>query len=174
MTLDELIMTRVSHDLAGIIGALHNTAELLELDPNFAAESGTIIKTSTSTLMARLKFFRAIFGLDGAPLNTQIVQDYLKTLSAEFVLTGTITSRIQAVAVLICADTMFRGGHIDISSHTVSGTGQIKSDASLIRALSGDLDNIPPKLAPAVWLAKQPQSSPVSADISQNLIIIHV
>ncbi len=174
MTLDELIMTRVSHDLAGIIGALYNTAELLEIDPAFATESGSIIKTSTGTLMARLKFFRAIFGTDGAPLNTQIVQEYLNTLSAAFTLNGTIDTRRQAVAVLICADTMIRGGKIDLTNHSVTGIGQIKIDEAFHLALSGTLDSIPPKLAPVAWLVNHNKIHhlSISADIDTDCITL--
>ena len=60
MILSELIMTRVSHDLAGICGALYNTAELLEIDETFGGEAGPLIKSTTGALTARLKFFRAL------------------------------------------------------------------------------------------------------------------
>lgn len=155
MTLSELITTRISHDLAGIIGALYNTAELIEIDPSFGTEAAPLLKNSTGTLMARLKFFRCLFGTNKDPIQTTLVVQYLKTLSAPFELTGDITTREQMAGVLICSDMMIRGGKITVSPHEIIGTGQIKNDDSVQSALNGQLDNISPKLAPAAWLGKQ-------------------
>ena len=152
MTLDELIMTRVSHDLAGICGALYNTAELLEIDETFGSDAGPLIKSSTAALTARLKFFRALFGLDGAPLDNEIADKYLQTLSASFELKGNVSNRMQLAGILICADMMIRGGRIEVTQTGVSGIGNIKKSDQLSRVLSGNFEEIEPKLAPVAWL----------------------
>lgn len=152
MTLDELIMTRVSHDLAGICGALYNTAELLEIDGTFAVDAGPLIKSSAGALAARLKFFRALFGLDGAPLNNEIVNKYLKTLSAPFELNGIVENRMQLAGILICADMMIRGGQIEVDTKGVRGTGFVKLHEQLLSVFEGEMEEVEPKLAPAAWL----------------------
>ena len=152
MTLNELIMTRVSHDLAGICGALYNTAELLEIDDAFGAEAGPLVKSSAAALMARLKFFRSLFGLDGAPVDNEIVYKYLQTLSAPFELTGKVCHRAQLAGILICADMMIRGGQIDVFETNVCGYGNIKMSDQLPLILSGQLEDIEPKMVPAAWL----------------------
>ena len=174
MILSELIMTRVSHDLAGIVGALYNTAELIEIDPSFGTEAGPLLKNSTGTLMARLKFFRALFGTNKDPIQTSLTTSYLKTLSAPFELIGDVTTKEQMAGVLICTDMMIRGGKITVSPHEIIGTGQIKNDDSLQFALNGQLDNIAPKLAPAAWLGKQIslQNKQLIAHIQDEKIVL--
>ena len=157
MTLDELIMTRVSHDLAGICGALYNTAELLEMDDSFGAEAGPLIKSSTGALTARLKFFRALFGLDGAPLDNDIVHKYLNTLSATFELNGSVDNRMHLAGILICADMMIRGGRIEVKENGVSGVGLVKVHDQLSAVLNGQTQGVDPKLAPVVWLCRYGQ-----------------
>ena len=152
MTLNELIMTRVSHDLAGICGALYNTAELLEIDETFGAEAGPLMKSSTAALMARLKFFRALFGFDGAPIDNEVAHKYLQTLSAPFELTGEVCHRAQLAGILICADVMIRGGQIDVTETSVCGVGNIKLSDQLSLVLNGRLNDVEPKMAPAAWL----------------------
>ena len=152
MTLDELIMTRVSHDLAGICGALYNTAELLEIDETFGSDAGPLMKSSAATLMARLKFFRALFGLDGAPVDNEIAYKYLQTLSAPFELTGEVCHRAHLAGILICADMMIRGGKIEVNKTSVCGVGNIKLSEQLPLVLNGQLNDIEPKMAPAAWL----------------------
>lgn len=174
MTLAELIMTRVSHDLAGICGALYNTAELLEIDPTFAGESGGVIKNSTKALTDRLKFFRALFGLDGAMFDNQIVLAYLKTLSADFSLTGMISNRAQLAGIMICTDTMIRGGQIQVSENKIIGNGFIRADEQLGQALIGTLENIGPKMAPAAWLSNWAKchGSSIHLNVQEDQIVL--
>ena len=82
----ELVCTRLSHDIIGNIGAVANAVELLEEgDVDFMDDIKSILKTSSTTLAARLKFFRMAFGLNNANLEDEITvkniaQDYLFTL----------------------------------------------------------------------------------------------
>lgn len=165
----QLIMTRVSHDLAGIIGAIHNTTELLEIDPSFSTEAGPVIKNSTTTLSARLKLFRALFGTNTKTIEPHLITDYVKTLSASFELIGHPTTREQASAILICCDLMIYGGTITIQERQVIGNGTIKTENALTDIMVGKLDETtPPKWAPAAWLMHLTTQSGNPATFSQQ------
>ena len=82
----ETILTRLSHDIVGNIGAVSNAVELLEEgDLDFIDDIKSILKTSSQTLANRMKFFRLAFGLDNPNLEDEnivksIAQNYLLTL----------------------------------------------------------------------------------------------
>lgn len=175
MTLSELIMTRVSHDLAGICGALYNTAELLEIDETFGSDAGPLIKSTTGALTARLKFFRALFGLDGAPLDDDVVNKYLQTLSAPFMLNGRVEKRMQLAGILICVDMMIRGGQIDVMQSGVSGIGNVKIHEQLSAVLNGQIEGVDPKLAPVAWLCAygKKNNHSVKVNVSSDRVDIY-
>ncbi|MBR3913630.1 MAG: hypothetical protein IKJ28_05300, partial [Alphaproteobacteria bacterium] len=139
------------------------------------AEAGPLIKSSTGALTARLKFFRALFGLDGAPLDSDIVNNYLHTLSASFDLKGKVCNRMQLAGILICADMMIRGGQIDVKENSVSGVGSIKVHDQLSDVLKGKTDGIDPKLAPVAWLFayRQKNNGVLKVNITPNGLDIY-
>lgn len=162
MDLSECIMTRVSHDLAGISGALHNTVELMEMDPSFAPEATKLLKESSAFLMARLKFFRLLFGLPTAPVDTAVAENYLKTLTAPIMLKGQVDTLFYLGAVFVCAHALIRGGEISISNQTVIASGQIHLDEASKMFLDGQ--NVPPtaQSVGAAWLAKHAEEVGIS------------
>ena len=72
MTLTEAIVVKMSHDLAGGIGAMASTTELMEIDPTFVGEAGPMLKQNSLMLMARLRFYRALFGAETKEINANI------------------------------------------------------------------------------------------------------
>lgn len=165
MTLLELIMTRVSHDLAGISGALFNTAELLELDPSFAPEAGPLLKESTSNLLARLRLFRALFGLETKEVTTALATDYFKTLSAPFVLEGVIQTRLQLGAAIVCSEVLIRGGSVQVSDHQVEVVGQIHMDEQTRAVLGGNIIEPSPRQALVLWLQSYAKENNISLQV---------
>lgn len=174
MDLSECIMTRVSHDLAGISGALHNTVELMEMDPSFAPEATKLLKESTAFLMARLKFFRLLFGLPTAPVNTAVAANYLKTLTAPITLKGEVDSLFYLGAVFVCAHALIRGGEISISNHTVMASGQIHLDEASKMFLDGQNGSPTAQSVGAAWLAKHAKEAGISFKMraSDKMMII--
>ena len=123
----ELVCTRISHDLIGNIGAVSNAVELLEEeDDDFMDDIKSILKTSSSVLSARLKFFRMAFGLDNSntvDLNmvSTICENYLKTLgnpdvpiSLDFKLENSRYAKAVMLGIMIIADSLIRGGQINV------------------------------------------------------------
>ena len=85
-TLTELICTRINHDIIGNVGAVANAVELLdEGDMDFIDDINKILKTSSFTMSARLKFFRLAFGMGNTTMASvddlrDVIKDYLKTI----------------------------------------------------------------------------------------------
>lgn len=160
--LSACIMTRVSHDLAGLSGALHNTVELMEIDPTFAPEATNLLKESTAFLMARVKFFRSLFGLPTAPVTTAVATDYLKTLTAPIILRGDVDNLFALGAVFVCAHALIRGGEIVVDHQTVAASGQIHLDETSRLFLNGQKAEPTPAAVGAAWLAKYAEKNGIT------------
>jgi len=126
--LTQLVCTRLSHDIVGNVGAVANAVELLEEgDMDFLDDIKSILKTSSSVLSARMRFFRLAFGLNNANLENlefleKTVRDYLGTignrnypLEVDFAMNDVFFSRPALLSVMIIADMMIRGGKITIA-----------------------------------------------------------
>ena len=126
----DLVCTRISHDLIGNIGAVANAVELLEEgDMDFMDDIRSILKTSSSVLNARLKFFRMAFGLDNAntaDLRTvaTVCENYLQSLGSpdtpinlSFGLDNPRYAKAVMLGIMIVADTLIRGGKINVLAH---------------------------------------------------------
>lgn len=174
MDLSECIMTRVSHDLAGISGALHNTVELMQIDPTFAPEATNLLKESTGFLMARLKFFRLLFGLQTARVDTAVAVSYLKTLSAPVTLKGEIDNLFSLGAVFVGANALIRGGEINVAKQSIVVSGQIKLDEESHLFLTGQNAQPTPKSVGAAWLVKYAASQGITfkMNASDKMMII--
>lgn len=59
--LAELLTTRLCHDLTGPIGAVHNGAEFMK-EGGMADDAADLIATSAAEAVARLQFYRVVYG----------------------------------------------------------------------------------------------------------------
>ncbi len=124
--LTEAIVTRISHDLIGNIGAVANAVELMEdNDADFFEDIKSILATSSFTMSARLKFFRMAFGLGNVSADFKAVQkisaDYVKTLGSK---SFSIVLNMQEVpdtlfrpamlSTMAAADCFIKGGEIEV------------------------------------------------------------
>ena len=156
----ELVCTRISHDIVGNIGAVANAVELLEEgDMEFIDDIISILKTSSITMSARMKFFRLAFGLSNPNLENedfvkQTAQNYLLTIgnkdypiTLDFNIKDVAKRKAALVMVMIMADLLIRGGNISIWDDNDSLIAQIGVGAKLSddklnkvkKALSTDL-----------------------------------
>ncbi len=169
----ELICTRISHDLIGNIGSISNALELMEDDPSDITDVTPILKSSASTLIARLKFFRLAFGLkNAAPKNLEemqnIAQNYIDTIgsmkskiSILWQIKNISLYKIAYLSIMALCDTLIKGGHLEVLETNEALSIKAKSDFDLSlsklenmqNALMDDMtgDN-PALMAPIVYL----------------------
>ena len=122
----ELICTRLSHDLIGNIGALCNAVELMEDEPSDIDDLKPLLKSSSETLSARLKFFRLAFGLKNAMPKTLdemilIADKYVQTIGSpknpiliHWKIHNISLYKMIFLSLMALCDSFIRGGNIDI------------------------------------------------------------
>lgn len=155
MTLTEAIVVRISHDLAGAIGAFANTVDLMKMDASFIGESVELLETSSHQLTARLAFFRALFGAETKSIDTALVRRYLDTLAIPVKLKGEVSTRLQLALIAVGLELLGIGGTLELKGKTLILSGdELHHDPVFVQALLGT--NIPcdPKLVMAQWLVE--------------------
>lgn len=142
--LSKLAVTRMSHDLAGVIGAVSNSLELLAEFDETDKESLSLAQSGAECLVARLSFFRQAYGADGsltgADMTHRVLVSYLHSLenkSLHYELVFDVDAevplfvlRLALLTAQICSDAMTHGGQIKIRAKagekmlSVEGTGE--------------------------------------------------
>ena len=159
--LSQLLMTRVSHDLAGMAGSVLNGIELFEEmnDPETIALS----KDSAKAFIARVKFYRAVLGLDGAFVNANEVKvltdEFLRTyrkITLDFKIkeADAKTLRLAMLIAMVLTDTFTKGGVILMDNKdglSIVAQGEnINFTPEIEEALNGELSELSAKYAPAL------------------------
>ena len=120
MTNFQLLYTRISHDLAGVAGAIYNGTELMEESAENLQDVTPVLMQSAGNLIARLKFFRQTFGVPAEKTQDE-TESYLKTLSAPFILHGKCETQLQKMLVFTLSGVMIYGGEIFVADSEVCG-----------------------------------------------------
>ena len=79
----ELLISKMTHDLAGPIGATENGLELLEEDGSFASDALAIARQSARNVSSRLRYYRLAYGSSTA-CQTMDPNSIKKTVEAFF------------------------------------------------------------------------------------------
>jgi histidine phosphotransferase ChpT len=79
----ELLISKMTHDLAGPIGATENGLELLEEDGSFASDALAIARQSARNVSSRLRYYRLAYGSSSA-CQTMDPNSIKKTVEAFF------------------------------------------------------------------------------------------
>lgn len=172
MTLNEVYMTKVSHDLAGTIGTLGNTIELFEIDETFVQDGIALLKNSSRVLTARLKFFRAFLGLE-TEITNEIADNYLKTSVAECCINGVVNNRLSLAFVLLASECLIRGGIISVSQNRYTFSGdKIILDEFKTQILTGGEYILKPQYMAVLWIREwlNSQHKNIHVHASENKI----
>ena len=166
------VVTRFSHDLAGVISAVSNSLSLLEELGGGDEETLKLATENATVLMGRLRFFRAAFGNEG-PLTDigvtrKIFEEYLSTLENRAIHyecawetdeeLPIFVFRLILLGGVIAAEQLPRGGKITVcakaGSHFVclQAQGSTVSPISSEETISGNM--LLPKAVPVVFLQK--------------------
>ena len=137
MNLTEAIVVKMSHDLAGGIGAMASTTELMEIDPTFVSEAGGMLKQNSLMLMARLRFYRALFGAETKEINENIVSDYLKTWGQKITFEGVVENRLQLSLVAVGIILLVQGGTLSLSGNQLTLKGKEIFSGEEVRVING-------------------------------------
>lgn len=168
MTLNEILVTKMCHDLAGSIGTLSNTTELLDVDPSFVKEGTALLKQSTAVLVSRLKFFRALLGLE-TDIYPELARGYLQTLPMPVIVTGKVCSRLHLVFVLLASEILIRGGSVEIGDEGIICNGKaFQLDQEKRAVLTGEKLDFKPQYASILWLRVWMKEHHLKVDIFQN------
>ncbi len=175
MNLTEAIVVRLSHDLAGAIGAFSNTVDLMKMDASFIGESVGLLETSSTQLTARLAFFRALYGAETKSIDADLVRRYLGTLAIPVDFQGRINSRLQLAMVAVGIEMLGTGGTLKLADKKLTIEGkELHQDPVFIQALMGT--NVPcdPKLVPALWLIEisKEEDLIIRLEAGENTIIL--
>ena len=153
MNLTEAIVVKISHDLAGGIGAMASTTELMEIDSTFTAEAGPMLKQNSLMLMARLRFYRALFGAETKEINASIVLDYLKTWGQKVTFKGKVENRLQLSLVAVGLLLLGQGGDLSLKGNQLIVKGaEIAMRPDFQATLEGEKTPITPETVEAHWL----------------------
>ena len=166
--LNEIFVTKMCHDLAGTIGTLSNTTELLEMDDSFVETGIGLLKQSTGVLVARLKFFRALLGLE-TEISADVARGYLETLPMTISLEGIVNSREHLVYVLLASEILIRGGILQITEQGFVCTGKtVLLDEVKRKIILENADVQKPQYMAALWLREWMKQNHLKAEIFQN------
>lgn len=158
--LNELLLTRFTHDIAGGVGAIMNGCELISEsinDKDFLQEAIKLLNSSAQSVASKLNFFRLAFGTESSnfsPSNaSDITKKYISTLNGitlQWEPSGEedyVLIRLMMILCLLSGNIITRGGIISVHQDRVevSGKNAIVSD-KIKSIISGSEDYTPDSL----------------------------
>ena len=185
------IVTRFSHDLAGVISAVSNSLSLLDELGGADQETLKLATDNANTLMGRLRFFRAAFGNEGPltdiAVTQKIFEDYLATLENRAIRYTCVWQtdrelpifvfRLILLGGLLAAESLPRGGTITIQAQAGSRRIYLEADGSSAALPSvSEEEPFSPKAMPFLFLKKclAEQEWQISCSCQDNRTIIEL
>lgn len=139
--LASLLCSRLCHDLLSPVGALNNGLELLadETDPKMRERCMELLADSARVSANKLKFFRLAFGAGGGfgdKIDARDVEAAVRGLVADnkrvelgwYVEEPALSkpaAKVLLNLVLLAADALVRGGHLDVGAEETEGGTEI-------------------------------------------------
>jgi histidine phosphotransferase ChpT len=148
LRITELLAARLCHELVSPIGAINNGVELLQEDPDFAADAAGLIEQSAVQATRRLQFYRIAYG-STAPIAAEQGRKAALDLFAEGkvecdwppALAPGVGAKLTCNLMLVAAEALPRGGRLTL------GAG---STSTLEILATGDGARLPPHLPGAL------------------------
>lgn len=175
MTLNEAIVVRMSHDLAGAVGAFANTVDLMKMDASFIPESVDLLETSSHQLVARLNFFRALFGADTKTITNDLFLKYIQTLAYHVDFEGDCVCRLQLALLAVGLELLGTDGKFVLKDKTLHIYGDsFHCDDLFIQCLMGTQIPCDVKNVMAVWLVHlaQEEGLIIRLNAGENTLIL--
>ena len=177
MTLEEAIIVKISHDLAGGIGAFMNTVDLIKIDTSFTQEGLDLLSSSGQMITSRLKFFRALFGAENKTINAELVKEYIATLASPIEIKGTVKNRLQLAMVAVGIEILPLGGVIEVQSNGVVLSGkELHHNPVFIQSLMGTHVPCSPENVTALWLAHlaEEKGKQIQLDTQESKLVLTI
>lgn len=118
----ELLAARLCHELVSPIGAINNGVELLEDDPDFAADAAALIAQSGIQATRRLQFYRVAYG-STAPIAVELGRKVTLELFADGKIAcdwpeGLAPADVKLACnlFLVAAEALPRGGRLTLAA----------------------------------------------------------
>lgn len=131
LKLAEIISARLCHDLAGPVGTLAATLEMVGDGSADAAEALEIASDAARALQSRLRFIRAAWAVDGAELDADAILGYCSALpqarKVSFHFDGLLGSFDPAMSrgllnlAMLAVESLPRGGAVTLSGDQDQG-----------------------------------------------------
>jgi histidine phosphotransferase ChpT len=124
----ELLAARLCHELVSPVGAINNGVELLEEDPEFAADAAGLIAQSSVQATRRLQFYRIAYG-STAPIAMEQGRKAALDLFAEGKvecdwpesLVPDAGTKIACNLMLVATEALPRGGRLTVGAGPAGG-----------------------------------------------------
>jgi len=118
----ELLAARLCHELVSPIGAINNGVELLEDDPDFAADATGLIAQSAIQATRRLQFYRVAYG-SIAPIAVELGRKVTLELFADGKIVcdwpeglAPVEIKLACNLFLVAAEALPRGGRLTLTA----------------------------------------------------------
>ncbi len=131
LKLAEIISARLCHDMAGPIGTVSASLEMLSDGGPDAAEALEIARDAAKAMLSRLRFVRAAWAVDGAELDAQSIRGYCVDVPQARKISfqmdhlqgslGAPMSRGVLNVALLAIESLPRGGNISLSGSENDG-----------------------------------------------------
>ena len=148
LRITELLAARLCHELVSPIGAINNGVELLQEDPDFAADAAGLIEQSAVQATRRLQFYRIAYG-STAPIPAEQGRKAALDLFAEGKvecdwppsLAPGVGAKLTCNFMLVAAEALPRGGRLTLDGGPTN---------TLEILAAGDGARLPPHLPQAL------------------------
>ena len=167
LALSEMLTARLCHELISPVGAIANGVEILDEEPDFAADATRLIADSTRSVSRRLQFYREAYGsrAGGTSRARAVTLDFFADSKILCDWPETVdmgppgVDKLACNLMLLASEALPRGGRLSLSITPhglpkVTGTGEganVGSIAGLLEAPVVSIDQLTPRTSHGIF-----------------------